>query len=266
MRSTQVSKPAGPPRSLLCLQYFEDSKTRQGDRLRAYETLRYYADIQKERCEVADILMVRRRGTPVDRRTEQIIKHISRKFNVLLFETDRHEVGWPAGPNGMVFSIFNYVFSMQAAGKFAYDNFVLLESDAYPLMPDWIAKLQADWIIGQKKNPKSVIMGDLVDDCPHPECERHVNGNLMMTTDPTWLAKLVKLAGCRGDIGWDWEFAPMFHRHGIHDSPLVRSEWGIKTASPKHLDKLFRQGVVLYHGCKDNSVLTWGRKKYGLPI
>ena len=247
--------PTTPPRSLICMQYYE------GDRLKAYETLRYYVDIQPARCETADIMMVRRRGTVTDKKTEAIIKHVSRKFNVSLIETDRHETGWPAGCNGMVFSIFNHVLNIQRGTGVKYDNFVLLESDAYPLVPGWIVQLQAAW----SKRSREVIMGDLVDECPHPTAGRHCNGNMMMTTDIKWLEKLVRIAGVPGGVGWDWALAPMFNLAGILDTPLIKSEWGSKTASKSHLDRLLKINVALLHGVKDDSVIQWGRAKYNLP-
>lgn len=254
MKSTTPS-PAGPPRSLLCMQYYS------GDRLKAYDTLRYYTDIQPARCDTADIMMVRRLGTPTDKKTEAIIKHVSRKFNVSLFETDRGETGWPAGCNGMVFSIFNHVLNIQRGKGVKYDNFMLLESDAYPLVPDWINMLQTAWL----NRTREVIMGDLVDECPHPTAGRHVNGNLLMTTDMKWIEKLVRIAGVPGGVGWDWALAPMFHLAGIIDTPLIKSEWGSATTTPQRLERLLKIKVALLHGIKDSSVIDWGRAKYKLP-
>lgn len=230
----------------------------EGDRYQVEILVKLLADLQKNHSDRADILFVRRFDTKPLK--PEIIKYVSRKFNVLQHRSARKETGWPCGCNGLFFGSLEYIYHMQTDGRIPqYKAFFNMAADVVPLRVDWIDYLQAKWDKLQKLQHPVKTAGAFLQG---PEGTRdHINGDAMLfSTEPGFLRWLAKdVGGIRVRAGWDWVLAADFERHGWSNVEGIRSLWQTETMPRAVAEEWIARGVVLIHGVKDDSLLKHAR-------
>lgn len=235
-----------PKKLLLALQFWER------DREQAMKVAKLIADLQPGFCEIADFLFVARFDCEQDMKA---IEYVSRKFNVHHFINTRFRgAEWPFGCNSLWFGTMDWVFTMTEAQRIPeYKAVLTFEADACPLTPNWLTDLSAFW---DKANTK--VVGALQSN-PAP----HINGNAFFSCNLGFLKWIARDVGnCTPHAGWDFVLAQAFKKHGWADCPAMRSWWQMATMPPETFDQLTREGVVFFHGCKDDSVLRQVREKF----
>lgn len=229
-----------------------------GDNGQASLLAKLLADLSPTHSNLADILFVHRfDAKPMN---EEVIKHVSRKFNVMQHKSGRKETGWPMGCNGLFFGSLEYVYNMSIAGKIpAYKAIFNMASDVVPLVPDWLEYLHQQWRFLPANLRHSIYSaGALIDHPDHP----HINGDAFLYSgDPKFLKWLAKdVGGVKQRAGWDWVLAGDFRRWGWANLPNVYSLWQTPTMSWAEAENWRAKGAVLIHGVKDNSLLEHARK------
>ena len=231
---------------LLAIQFWERDKEQ------AMKVARLIADLQPGFCDIADFMFVARFDCEQDMKT---IEHVSRKFNVHHFINSRFRgAEWPHGCNSLWFGTMDYIFSMTEAKRIPdYKAVLTFEADSSPLSPNWISELSQAW---DKANVK--VLGAMQTN-PAP----HVNGNALFSCDLPFLKWIARdIAGCTPHAGWDFVLANAFKKKGWADCPAMRSWWGYPTMSKETFDQLGREGVVFFHGCKDDSMVRHVRERF----
>ena len=226
-----------PQRKLLInLQYYE------GDKLQACKLARLIADIEPARRTDVSFLFSCRHDCDHDQRT---LKYVSTKFDVYTFKNKRIAIGWPYACNELWFGSMTHIANY--AGIIGtYDAILCLEADDIPLTADWLDTLIKVW-----NSHRAVIMGHLVP-APGP----HINGNCLVSGSADTLAKIRRVGSCSPSAGWDYELARKFKAWGWAHTDAIRSEWNRATVTEDYIDKLISEGVVLFHGTKDDSGLS----------
>lgn len=229
----------------------------QGDRDQVGHLAKLLADLEKKHSDRADILFVNRFDCrPLD---AAAIRYVARRFNVYQHKSARKETGWPCGCNGLFFGTLEYVYHMMEAKKIpAYKAILNLASDVVPLVPDWIDYLHQQWefLPANLRHPVyaagALIGGD------HP----HINGDAFLYAgDQKFLKWLVRdVGGIKVRAGWDWVLAPNFRDWGWANIPGIHSLWQTPTMPDAVAAEWRKNGAVLIHGVKDNSLLTYARK------
>jgi hypothetical protein len=236
---------------LLALQFWD------GDRKAADKLARLLADIEPTHSKLADILFVRRFDCePLDGET---IQHVSRKFNVFDYRSQRRGKGWPDGCNDLWFSTIEWVWSMREAQKVpAYKAVFTFEPDGCPLVRDWIPRFISAWDAAQ-----APVLGCEI---PKGTCPRHINGNAMFSCELDFLHWASRIVGSvKANRAWDVELAGAFFQRGAKNFHGLRSLWQTPSVSKGFVDGLAAQGVVFLHGVKDDSVIRVVRERFSLP-
>lgn len=231
---------------LLAIQFW------QGDKEQAMKVARLIADLQPGFCEIADFMFVARFDCGQDMKT---IEHVSRKFNVHHFINHRFRgAEWPHGCNSLWFGTMDRVYTQTVADKFPrYKAVLTFEADAAPMTPHWISALSQAWDKAQAK-----VLGAF-QSAPGP----HINGNALFSCDKSFLKWITRdVGGCSPHGGWDFLMANEFRKKGWADCALMRSWWQLATMPPEVFEDLSRQGVVFFHGCKDDSLLKLVRARF----
>lgn len=231
---------------LLAIQFWDRDKEQ------AMKVARLIADLQPGFCELADFMFVARFDCTQDMKA---VEYVSRKFNVHHFINNRHRGSeWPHGPNSLWFGTMDYVYTMSVAKRIPdYKAVLTFEADATPLSPHWISALSQDW-----DRAKTKVLGAM-QTSPAP----HVNGNALFSCDRSFLKWISRdVGGCTPHAGWDFVLAGQFQRKGWADCPLMRSWWNMATMGKETFEDLSRQGVVFFHGCKDDSLLRHVRERF----
>jgi len=237
-------------RLLIALQFWN------GDRDRALELARYLADLEPERCKIADFLFVARFDSSLDDHTTQ---RVARKFNVYTLKSRRQGTGCPDGCNELWFSTMEWVQSMMAARKIpAYKAIFTCEADGAPIPRNWIEWLSLEW--DRVNRPKPVVIaGALVEPGPH------INGNALISGEPGFLAWIARrVGGVRPGCGWDYCMAKEFKRLGWANIPGVKSIYNTPTFSPEQYAQMIENKWIWVHGGKDTSLIKMGRQRFGL--
>lgn len=241
---------------LICLQFYP------GDQPMAHKLARLMADIEPAHCQQADLMFCGRFDVQHD---PTIVQYVARKFNVATFRSRRHgAVGWPYGPNELWFDTMTFIYERLQAGIWAPDRYkavLCLEADDCPLVGNWIRilsshwdEMQANWR-AQNPGPLSMV------GCYLKSPGEHINGNALFSASPEFLSFIAKKGSCDPAQGWDYAMAAQFRSLGWHHSHRIRSYWGLKTMEPGVYDNLVNDGVVLLHGCKDESALNEARER-----
>jgi hypothetical protein len=223
---------------VLCMQYWDS------DRDQALKVARFIADIQPGHTRNVDFMFAARFDSTL---CPDTIRHVSRKFNVWTHRTMRKEIGWPAGPNGMVADIFQSALMRYRSGAWKDVKAVwLLEADALPLKADWLERIEREWDEAGK-----LVMGAW---SPEWSPVGHINGNLLFS--PT-LAEVVKgLEGSPPHKPWDTHHAQKLARHW-HKSEQMGNLYRATGVKPKDLPETW----AFVHGIKDDSGYHIARKR-----
>jgi hypothetical protein len=237
---------------LICIPFWK------GDKAQAMKLARLIADLQEEHSVRADVLFCARFDCPHDRAT---IDYVARKFNVYAHTSQRREVGWPHGCNGIFFGMIEWFHGMIESERVPkYKALFIAESDGAPLTYDWLSRLVWEW---DKVNElKKVYMaGALVPDIEnnHP----HINGGCaFLSGDMKFLHWLVKkVGGINIAAGWDWILHKRFEEWGWSDIPSIKSYWRRPAFTESDWLPEIKKGTVWLHGVKDDSLLDLSRKK-----
>lgn len=223
-----------------------------GDRYQVEIQAKFLADLQKGHSELADILFVNRFDAKPLR--PEIIKYVSRKFNVMQYRSKRKETGWPSGCSSLWFGMLEYVYHKQVAKQIPhYKALFNMASDVVPLKRDWVEYLHAQWDAMQP----AAVAGALIEG-PRD----HINGDAMlMTTRPDFLRWLVnEVGGIKQRAGWDWVLAPDFCARGWKNIDGIKSLWQTPTMTLQDAKVWMGRDVALIHGVKDASLLDAARK------
>jgi hypothetical protein len=233
---------------LIALQFWE------GDKHQAMELADFLADIEPQHSDLADFLFMARYDCVAHQPT---VNHVSRKFNVHSVVSRRRSVGWPAGCNDLWFSVMEWAQSLIQAKKIPhYKAIFTCEADGAPIQRDWIARLSLEW--NRVNIPKPVVMAGAM-------CENgpHINGNALMSGDLNFLTWIGRRVGCcDARVGWDYCLAPDFRKRGWADIPSMKSIYGQPTFSQEQYDEFVKNGWTWVHGCKDNSLIKYGRARF----
>lgn len=238
-----------PNKFLLALQFWE------GDREKAMKTARLIADLQSRRDDRFDFLFSARFDCVHDMKT---VEYVAAKFPVHTYiNKNRRGEGWPHACNELWFGTIDHVYNFSEAKRLPpYRAILTFEADAYPLEPNWLSALAAEW---ENAEFKGVKMLGALQKLPG----EHINGNCLVSGDLEylhWISR--KISGCKPSGGWDYVLRDAFKRRGWQDCPMMKSHWGAQTASPEFLNRLIDEGVVFLHGVKDESVVVHVRNRF----
>ena len=169
---------------------------------------------------------------------------------ITLLRMKDEQAGWPAGPNMMFRAMAEH------ARKSASGSFLWLEPDAVPLCSGWLDKLE-----GEYRSCKKPFMG-VVYDKPFP----HMTGVGIYPHD---IARYNRYVLGQQRMPFDVVRPDLTIRH-LHQTSLIHHEWGdSKTNVPWTFDtaesvERIREGAVIFHRCKDGSLLHRLRERtYG---
>jgi hypothetical protein len=212
---------------------------------------RFLASIQPTMSEEADILFMSRFDCTQDMETIQKVSH---KFHVHHARCRRQGEGWPFGCNELFFGTMDWLYEQKEAELIPdYKAMLIMESDACPLVPDWISKLSAHW---DAMNVK--VLGAL-----QPPPLVHINGNALYSGDMGFLKRVSReISGCTPHGGYDFVLHKEWVNLGCADSPLMRSWWRCPAMTRQVFDHLSAQGVVFLHGVKGDSVMERFLEKF----
>ena len=237
---------------LLCLQMW-DGDIDDGEKL-----LRLLADLCPVPSETvysaADLMIATRFDCrPV---STGLVQRLDGAFaKVWLRKSQRKEIGYPGGCNGLWFDSVQHVADMHRLKLMDYSAVLTTEADACPLVKDWDIILRNEWEKLRQGDPGLAVAGHWIP--AHHELG-HVNGNALF--DSRVFDRHPKLLGCNAAYPWDVELAPVFKKLGWADTKKIRSSWKQGSMPEKEITAFKKSGVAWLHGVKDASVRDWARK------
>lgn len=241
-----MSRPPPPKVPLLAVIAFW-----KGDQGEAIELCRLLSGLQTTHCgQEVHIMLVNRQDCQMD---PNLVKIAAQKYNVITHQSSSPLKGWPNGSNGMFSSSMIYVATSL---KNRYETVYWMEPDAVPIHPNWHRALIHAW---RTRHPSAWIVG-----CRH-DCDGngkgdHITGCALY--DPEIAKKLPKItASCH--IAWDYEHRAPIVRNG-QGTHIIANHYKAKGMTMGTLDDLLKQGVVIAHGYKDDSVRRCVKAKYGI--
>ncbi len=244
--------PAQSHKILITIPYWD------GDRNQAMLMAKLLADLEPKHSDLADILFVHRFDSKkID---PEGVKYISRKFNVLQHRSARKETGWPAGCNGILWGMLEYVYHKSEAKQIPqYKAIFNMASDVVPLRQDWLPWLHAQWDAIRRKDSTCCMAGAFIQ---NHDARDHINGDAcFLATDYEFLKWLVRgVGGIRVRCGWDWLLASDFCDRGWSDIAGIKSLWQTPTMTQAEAEAWIKRKVFMIHGVKDNSLLEHARK------
>lgn len=210
------------------------------------------ADLEPRHSEIADFIFFSRFDCSHDMAT---VGYVARKFNTYTEINRRRGTEWPHGPNSLAFGLFDYVYTVNVAKRFpVYKAIVTLEPDSIPISPNWIGEISREW---DRAQPAKVIGAYQTSPAPH------INGaSSMYSGDIQFLKQIRDIGGCSPVGGWDFLLASTFQKAGWRDSKKFKSWWNCPTMSEETFNQQLQEGVNLFHGVKDESLLNHVRKRF----
>lgn len=153
------------------------------------------------------------------------------------------------GPTAMFWDAMEYIYKNYKKDS----GFALwFESDMYPLCPDWIAKLDAEW-----ENGKYSVMGLFIEG--HENVKSHINGGACYSKE---FCKIVPHEYLDPTVSWDNLFFKYIYDNNIpykFINHLIDFRYNTHTFAPPVL----KDGVI-FHGVKDSSMQEYLEKKYDI--
>ena len=231
---------------LLALAYWE------GDRAQAERLAEFIAEVEPKHTDRADFILVCRFDSG---HNANLVKDLSRKFNVFTYKSNRRGTGWPAGCNATFEGTMEWVYSYTESKKLPpYKAILTFEGDCVPITKNWIERLHQSWDYVNKEK-QIYIAGPLV---PHPE--PHINGNCLISGNQRWLQWLVHKSQIPGNCGWDFYLRKPFERAGWANIPGMLSLYNTKGYTESYFRKLREKGVFFVHGVKDDTLITLAKQ------
>lgn len=217
-----------------------------GDKTQAIELLKIIAGLQAGHAgQTAHILLVCRQDTNID---QNMIKIISPKFNIFTYKSQSPLRGWPQGPNGMFGSTMIHLAN---SFKNKYEVIYWMEPDSTPVCPNWFWCLVQEW---RKRHPSALIVGSrsTIDGSSQTD---HISGACLYHPN---IARLMPYLTTCQTVAWDY-----LHRDKIIASggptKLIQQRYH-QTGLPAGV--INEPGIVVIHGCKDNSIVNAVKNKY----
>src|SRR6476660_7427789 len=93
---------------LICLPFWE------GDKLQCMTLAKLLADLEETHSTKADVLFIARFDCKHDM---DVVRNISRKFNVYTHTSKRRGTGWPMGCNSLFFGTLEWVYYKMAGAQ-----------------------------------------------------------------------------------------------------------------------------------------------------
>jgi predicted GH43/DUF377 family glycosyl hydrolase len=237
-------------RIAVALQYYS------GDAARALRLACFLASIEPIREDKRVFVLSARWDVARDAATEEALECLRAKFRVVYSQGETRWVGYPGGCNALWRDTIRFVWGMSQRGELAgVDAVLTFEADSVPLWVDWIDRLEQVW-----------------EGMPHPKMvaghrirsfgvrgkggfqTAHVNGNMLVSCQPDVLRRIAEAHFSR-TYAWDLHMFPvMFERGGAHHIPAILSEFRSSRIAATRIAGLHSAGVVLHHGCKDESL------------
>lgn len=227
-----------------------------GDRDQALALGRLLADLEPAHSELADLMFICRFDSKND---DETVRYVSRKFNASAHKSPRRSVGWPHGCNGTFFGTLERVYSDILSKRSPhYKAIFIAESDGGPLAKNWIQLLSSEWDrVRAAANNRLCMAGHLI----QHGGRLHINGGCcLIATDDFLHHMAVKVGDLQVQAGWDWHMNKEFEARGWSHTPMIRSEWRTPTFTTEHWNRCSKDGVVWFHGVKDNSLITMARE------
>lgn len=176
-------------------------------------------------------------------------------FPVSLFENPHKGVGWPAGCNCGAQGAASFVYRGLMSRRRRWGHVLLLESDTFPLVPDWASRL-----LRFAEPRREDISGIVV---KMPGIPTHVNGSLLYRADLR-LIKLMRTMPVPWTVGWDVALYSKLRHFGVVQHPGMKMIYRSIGCSEATVKSWIDDGVVYFHGAKDRSVIDAVEKIYGL--
>lgn len=225
---------------LICIPFY------QGDHTQAVELCKIIAGLQAGHAgNTAHILLVARQDFKVD---PNMIKIVSPKFNIFTYKSQSPLRGWPQGPNGMFGSTMIHIAN---SFKNKYEVIYWMEPDSTPLCPNWFWCLVEEW---RKRHPSALIVGSRAD-CNGDGSGDHISGSCLYHPN---IARLMPYLTTSQTVAWDYQHRAKIVVNAGH-TKLIQQRYHQKELPDGVIEE---PGVVVIHGCKDNSVVKAVRAKY----
>ncbi len=229
--------------------------------------LRLIADLEEKKCDTATILFSTRYDMDPD---PELVRYVSRRFDVLTHRSRRKADGWPAGPNAQFADTYSAFVNHTKSGTkgWNFDYCLFLEADDVPMRRGWHEEIRQEAYLSGK-----MVIGPWLKpmDCGH----EHINGNCVIHKD--FWRKCRQVFTPPSSRGWDVAIKHDMMRNG-HPSKLIYSDYRLGTTdNPWKSDEHFLgprryldpsnalYGQDLYpsvlHGCKTTQGLDAVRKK-----
>lgn len=177
-----------------------------------------------------------------------MVELAQKAFEHVLIEPDREgHTGWPEGPN--------CAFRQAAWYFYGKTPWLFQESDAWPLVPEWLERIEADY-----KACGKPFMGDL---SPAGKgYQEHLSGVAVYPANmPDYSAKTVMAHAMAFDVSDPFPLV-----QNMHKTPLIQHVFFINDREiPDFRDmesmKLIRSDAVLFHRCKTPNLARRLREK-----
>jgi len=238
---------------LLALQFWA------GDKNQAARLADFIADLESTHCECADFLFAARFDCPLDL---ELVKRVSRKFNVHTYTSRRRGKGWPQGCTELWLSTMEWCYSMKRGKRIPdYSAVFMMEADCVPISRGWVQHFHDHWEKEQARlNGKLSVMGVWL---PNGVRENigHINGACLCSLEMKMAAEIIRIGNrCPVNLGWDYYAGPQFKALGWSEMPGFVFDWRSEKVTEEKFRDLISKGTVFHHGCKDRSLFDLSRK------
>lgn len=199
-----------------------------------------------------EFVLINRYDTP---KHTEAFEVLSTMFPVFMFENPHKGVGWPAGCNDGAKGAANFTYRGLMSRRRRWGYVLLLESDTFPLVPDWASRLLR-FAEARREDVTGIIV-------KNPGIPTHVNGSLLFRTDLK-LVKLLRAMPVPRAVGWDVALYSKLLHFGVVQHPGMKMIYRSIGCSEATVKSWIDDGVVYFHGAKDRSVIDAVEKIYRL--
>jgi hypothetical protein len=240
----QASKnvPIGASGIMVAVQYWS------GDETAALRLARLLADIEPEPRQDATIMLVRRFDTPLSEDAILTMRHVSRKFPVMLCRSKREATGHPAGCNALMGGLMDHLGKLWREGELYRPSVFLAEADGCPLRDDWL-----NCLIGEHE---AAVDRGLSVTGPYMSFLPHINGSMLIHV-PFWVDH-PSLHVTPPEQGWDIWHRSTFLR-AAHRTKLIMNIHHSKKWASHQLGPLGAEHAWIT-SVKDSSVIDWAEQ------
>lgn len=234
------------------------------DQGHAMDLARLIADMEPEKSKEADFMFANSFNSWPSR---EVVNYVAHKFQqVHTFNSHRTDVGWPAGPNSLMFASLDRIYMGVKLEGWNYDMVILMEPDMVPTRRGWIKELADEF-----RSKGKLCGGFLYAAGMHPV--DHLNGGFCIS--PLIRQKHRDFFWAHNNVGWDVQWSNMLVSEG-YASELFWVDYRCTNVTedvlyaprkyPKGHPLHRKKGIkfCVHHGCKDGSARQVVRNKLGL--